>query len=89
MKDLKMSPAEREEMLLSVCTHAGFYVLLEEMDTIINRIRDGIHGCKLSNDPIKDGLALLEQRQKLDGAIALKNALIVRVNKCKAEGESR
>ncbi len=82
-KDL--TPIERHEMLNSLCTHPGMVLLVEEIDIIINRIRDGIHGCKLSNDPAKDGLVLLQERYKLEGAQALKNALMVKVQKAKAK----
>ena len=86
---MKISAEEKEEMLISLSTHSGIKVLEEEIDVIINRIRDGIHGCKLSNDPVADGLVLLRERQKLEGAIALKNALMVRLQQAKAKENRR
>lgn len=71
----KISPEDYNDLLRSVCTHAGMSIFMEEVDVIINRIRDGIHGCQLTNDPNSDGLKLLGERQKLEGAIALKNAM--------------
>lgn len=71
----KISPEDYNDLLRSVCTHSGMSIFMEEVDVIINRIRDGIHGCTLSNDPTADGLKLLSERQKLEGAIALKNAM--------------
>lgn len=84
-----ISPEEREDMLASVASHAGIHILLEEIEVIINRIRDGIHGCKLTNDPVADGLKLLNERQKLEGAVAVRNALIVRLDQARAKGEKR
>lgn len=83
MKNKELSPEDRHEMLHSLVTNPGFYILVEEIDVIINRIRDRIHGCKLSNDPVKDGLGLLQERYKLEGALALKNAIGVMVQQTK------
>lgn len=85
----QISPEEKEDMLGSLATHAGIHILLEEVDVIINRIRDGIHGCKLSNDPTADGLKLLNERLKLEGAVALKNAMVARLNEARAKGAAR
>ncbi len=82
-----LSPEERHELIYSTVTTAGYRLLEEEIDIIINRIRDGIHGCSLSNDPNADGLKLLKERHKLEGALALKHALAVEVQKIKAKGE--
>lgn len=87
MKKEQLSVEERHEMIHSLVTNAGYPLLVEEMDKIINRIRDGIHGCQLSNDPVADGLKLLKERHKLEGAIALKNAMSQFVQETKAKGK--
>lgn len=89
MRKSHLSPEEREDLLQSLVTHPGFYILKEEMDVIVDRIRDGIHGCSLSNDPNADGLKLLAERYKLEGAKGLVNALMVRVEQAKPKGDKR
>lgn len=77
-----MTTEELEELRL-VMGLPGFKIIMRELDAIVENVKQGVHGCSLSNDPAKDGQNLLMARMKYEGSVATKNALTVKLESYK------
>lgn len=77
---------EELEDLKTVLSLPGFKLVLKELDDVVLNIKNGIHGCSLSNDPTMDGQKLLNARMKFEGAAATQLALTQRLKAYKEKG---
>ena len=70
-----MLKAERDELLKEFLTHPGLYLFLEELDGIITNVKGNVLSVPLDKDPEKASLTLYAERMKLEGAVAVRNAI--------------
>lgn len=78
-----MKTLEQQEALEAIVAHYGLPVLLSEIDGILEKIRQGVLSVPLDKDPEKAALNLYAERMKLEGAVAVKNALVTKINDVK------
>lgn len=71
------------EKLEAIVGHYGLPALLQELDGILERVQRGVLSVPLDKDPEKAALSLYAERMKLEGAVAVKNALISRIEAIK------
>lgn len=70
---------ENHEKLEAIVGHYALPALLAEIDGILERIQRGVLSVPLDKDPEKAALSLYAERMKLEGAVAVKNALISKI----------
>lgn len=81
-----MIESEKEEALVSVCSHYGFPIFMEMLIQIVERINAEVMTIPLpSGDPEKAALALYAKRMQAEGAQALKNALQNKIQALKSK----
>lgn len=78
-----MNQGEKEEALQELVSHYGMPVFLELVDGILNRIQGGVLSVPLDKDPEKASLALYAERMKAEGAVAVKQALVSKIESIK------
>ncbi len=74
---------EEIEALQGVVKHYGLPVLLKEIDAIIDNVKGNLLSVPLDKDPDTAALTLLQERMKVDGAIAVRNALVAKIKAIK------
>lgn len=79
---------EEREALEECASHYGMPVFLKEVDAIIELIKGNILSVSLDKDPEKASFQLYAERMKLEGAIAVKNALKQKVESIKRSAKS-
>ena len=72
-----------DEALKEIVHHYGMPVFLKELDVIIERIKGNILSVPLGKGPTEDSLSLYSERMKAEGAMAVRNAILAKVQKIK------
>lgn len=72
-----------EENLEAIVGHFALPALLREVDGILEKIQRGVLSVPLDKDPEKAALSLYAERMKLEGAVAMRNALISKIEAVK------
>lgn len=80
-----MSKDEEMEALVALVKHYGLPIFMKEIDVIIERVKGNILSVPLDKDPEKAALTLLQERMKVEGAVAVKNALIQKIKDIKEQ----
>jgi hypothetical protein len=80
-----MIDVEKEEALAALCAHYGMPLFLELIDGIVGRIAGGVMSVPLDKDPEKAALTLYAERMKAEGAVAVKNAVLQKVQQVKQQ----
>lgn len=78
-----MNKDEEMEALVALVRHYGLPIFMKEVDVIIERVKGNILSVPLDKDPEKAALTLLQERMKVEGAVAVKNALIQKIKDIK------
>ena len=74
----KLSEDARED-LQNLARHSGMRHFLTMIDEIVDRMRNEIITLPLPMEPDKAGTALYAKRMQVEGAVALKNNLNMRI----------
>lgn len=77
-----MTP-EQQEAFDGLCSHYGLPILIKELDDILEKIKAGCMSVPLDNDPKTASMQLFKERMKYEGALAMKNSLIVKIKEAK------
>lgn len=80
-----MTKDEEMEALVALVKHYGLPIFMKEIDVIIERVKGNILSVPLDKDPEKAALTLLQERMKVEGAVAVKNALIAKIKDIKEQ----
>lgn len=78
-----MSSEENFEALKGLVSHYGMKHFLILIDDIVTTIEKGILSVPLDKDPEKAALSLYAERMKLEGAVAMRNAIHLKVKAIK------
>lgn len=80
-----MTKDEEMEALVALVKHYGLPIFLKEIDVIIERVKGNLLSVPLDKDPEKAALTLLQERMKVEGAIAVKHALVAKIKSIKEQ----
>lgn len=78
-----MLEEERLEELQDTIKSSGFKHVLVELDKIVAIIQQQVLSVPLDKDPEKAALSLYAERMKLEGAVAMRNAFVLKMKAIK------
>jgi hypothetical protein len=81
---MKLNEEELEE-LQAFATSTRRVLVQRIIDDIVDNIKGNVLSVPLDKDPEKAALSLYAERMKLEGAVALKNAFIVKIQELRSK----